>query len=668
MKTLKILVPVVMLFIAMCFVSSALTGQYNAPRDGATLTNLTFNCTFSEGLSPLRNITNVSVYSDISGSWARSTIWKADYGGYKNLAIRMNHTLPGDYTWQCIASATGGNKWINQTIKTIANTTTLTYVPLQNKTVMIHNMTGLRLGSGNFSVNPITGVITFTRDAATYKRMYNATLNISYHMAQVNTVLANRSFTFAQIPTVTISSPADSAVKASQSFVEYTVTGSSDKYYCSIWTNESATYLPRSNSLPTNNNTKVNLTYHFSAQDQIKYAVFCSETATSYPQLSDVYKFSANRTLSVDTTLLLITNTSPADGSYSRVFPVSIQVTAVDPNLQSCQFFINNQLNSTNNSMISGRLWAKVIKMPSEAKYNLSFRCNDTAANTRLLNYTIFTVDNSTPKVTKFLNVSNSGYCDRFSINWTTNEASNGSISYGTTVAAASSMIGTSTRSTGHTLPLLFNNTAETKYYVNVTSCDIAGNCNRTNHTVFSPTKLCTGWSEFAYLSDNTMNLSTALNRFNGDYIYNWNASGQVWRSYTSSGANVNAKTSMKYGDVYLLYTSTDETFWRVMTGTGIGSNNYRYNFSIGHNFLAITKLFTFGNLSVIGLNQSISRPHANNFTYFSGWNNTAKNTVDYRYNWTWNNNTKLGRTYNIESVWIWSSQQINWNGTGIGR
>ncbi len=684
-KLKHILIPsIIILLLMLIYVMATITITRNFPAEGDSIMNsdgnVSFNATIRES-NQYKNVTNASLWTDISGTFAETSKHAVAaglpmIGGVYEFYVQLNDTARGTYTWSVVAKSEGLYH-INESYdfggslnSTSSNETTLQLDHSPIRTIDIINTTnGHTMSTTLYTLEGFTGVVTFVLSDDNMSKWNNSILNVTYYLNTSESATSNRTFYFRPPPVVSLHSPADNAINQTIDFINFSVIDDAPKLYCTLYSNETGTYQFESSTVSVSasemNTTNITIDHEFDEANNIKYAVFCAETPTPYADLANIWAFSANQTVNIDRTAPTVSSLSPTNGSYSNSSYLIVNITLVDINIHSCGLYFDKSLNLTNNSMASGVDWIFSLGNVTEGEHNLSFICNDTARNVVVYNYSTVTIDTTYPTIDEYKNITFPGYCDRFNISWNTSELTNGSLNYGTNPGGGTFVSSPNNASNNHTLSVEFNDTTEeTLYYFNMTSCDLAGNCVRENFTHDAPKQLCVGWSEFAWLDDSSYNLSDILTVSNADFIYNWNATGQEWISWSSAGAG-NGNWILYFGDVYFLYTSTNETFWRNFSGDGIGSAAYNYNFTTGNNYVGITKLFTFANLTET-LNSSRHIGNTYNFTYFSGWNNSGKTTVDYRYNWSWNNGTHLGRTYDIESVWIWAMENLTWNQTNI--
>ena len=714
MKQIKLIFILMTLLISIFIVGATLTSDSLTPADGTTDMwgkaggdNITFTVKFEEANLNM-NITNISFFSDIDGSWGADGVLDAPVSGLGNSytwTYEYNGTQRGTFLWHFLAYSDGIYR-VNESF----NFTNLTSIGIGNisglilddfpikdgGTFIISNISDLASGSEEtisptlYTIDYATGNVTFTLTAENWTRWNNSNFNLSYFRNESRLSTTNRSITVGTAPTVTIDFPADSIVSKTinQTFVNFSVVGEAPKYWCSLFTNESSSYTQRGVTAVVEasqiNQSNVTITYEFFEQNDIEYSIFCAETATTSSALANIWTFSSNQSLSIDDTIPTLIGFTPTNNSYLNDTYILAGINVTDINLQSCNIYVNDTLNMTNNSVTSGVLWqsgdelgANITLVP-DGDYKISYACNDTAANEFVLNTTIYTVDTAYPGIVNETNISALGFFDRFNLTWRTiNDSTNGSLTWGTDANGIDGGSSVSPAGSGgsyttiHEATIIFNDTEQTTY-VNITSCDRAGNCDRNNITLTSPKGMRSGWSEYAHYSDNPEKLGDIINDTGTpDYIYVWNATNQDWISLSDLYVG-NDLFELEYGTVYFLYSATNETFWRDTSGVGTGSNYYDYNFTTGHNFIGITDSsddYDFSNLSLFLLQNFTVFDAENNFnwTHFSGWN-LSQDTVDYYFNWSWNNETLLGRTYDIESVWIWANRNVSWNGTNITK
>ena len=645
------------------------------PAQSATISNpsgnVSFTCNFTETNSS-RGVTNITLYQNLDGLFANKSTIHTQLGGLgtgaDSLVAQFNNTNRGDYTWQCIIQS---DAVYNNTFTPIFNGTgnlsslrlnaTPTYIRILNVT------NDVELDSSAFYVSGNTVYLNFTSLNVT--NWNNSAIYVTYSQTFRN-VMDNRTVYVRIPPTVLIHKPVNNLInKSAFQEINYSVSGEGYPYFCTLYTNETGgwTWTPPT-SVVTVINTSNNSIYHsFEEKNNVRYGLFCSEENTANIASALTWAFSSNNTISIDYTNPVLNRFTPENNTYINQTNITFTINVTDTNIHSCSIYSNGTLKATNNSIVDGILWRENITLTAQTDYNLGFICNDTASNLVSQNNTVIHIDSVYTYVSNVTNITNTGSCTSFNVTWKTGENTNGTVVY---YVSTSSDLQTTyspySAATSHTATIVFNNSEETSYQINISSCDIANNCNKSAITLNSPTKVCTGWNEFAWQSDTSHKIAKILNDSQTEFIYVWNQTGQSWVAYANTGAG-NTLFNVTFGNVYLLYESTNSTYFRDLLGTGLGDYSYNYNITQGDNYLGITKRFNFVNLS-LSLNATVGRGGINlqNFTYFSGWNNTGKRSVDYRFNWSINNETLIGNPYRIESVWLYSTMNVTWNTSAI--
>ncbi|MFA7707366.1 MAG: S8 family serine peptidase [Candidatus Pacearchaeota archaeon] len=161
--------------------------------------------------------------------------------------------------------------------------------------------------------------------------------------------------------------------------------------------------------------------------------------------------------------------------------------TSLNSNLKNITFYL---WNSTNNLVYNLTINISGTNNQTNFSYNFTnenkFYWNCIAYNNNSffnsnVNYTI-TYDISTTNISSIS--AGSITSTSASISWITNESTNSSVNYGTTINLGS-IVGNSSLSTSNSV-YLSDLSASTLYYYNVTSCDPANNCNTTGPNNFT--------------------------------------------------------------------------------------------------------------------------------------------------------------------------------------
>jgi len=471
----------------------------------------------------------------------------------------------------------------------------------------------------------------------------------------------NQTIRTERPPTVTLKFPADNnKTNAGYSdimvnFTTNSTTTSDTNFYCRVYVNDTTlNWSESAQGYTAINNTEKSILFDYPNEGDWIWNVRCRESSNE-----NIYAFaSANRTITIDTTNPSINALTPADESYKKSTTVAFTLNASDIRLSNCALYLNTSgtwvLNVTNATITSNKLWT-ISKVFASANKDVLYGvyCNDTTLNYVFGTNRTLHIDTSTPHWLGVTNESSTN-CTAFYLNWSTNEATNATFRWGTSTA----MGGVSTDSSfslNHSHLIDFVGNEDTLFYFNWTNCDRADNCNSsiTAQTI-SPISLCEGgtndgWNLYAIL-ESSINFSDILTESGADYVYWWNESGQAWK-YTQAGTTTNAATTLIYGDSVFLYEATGSNWWRTDTSTG----TYYYNITSGDNFIGLGKYYTFYNLSVESMNESI--------TEYGWYNNSAQDWKLHYWNVSWNNATILSRG---EVAWIWSDQNISWNTTDL--
>lgn len=581
------------------------------------------------------------------------------------LAITVNISDPaiasaGDFTYELDGSLSitcGANPGMQRNITSVS----LNVRDPWNTGLFSTNQTNTTDGGENATVSRIftlpsadNSQLSFTCGACDYNRS-------AEDIQCVNSTESN-NINFQYAPTVTINSPADNAWSDSASNVlNFTVNSSFNSetfFYCRIWDDSSSTLgwvADETSYTVTDDASSYQLVTHIfdEVSSGITWSVRCAEASDS-----NVYAFATNQTLNLDASDPSV-SLAPSSGTYLNSKTIdSLIVTATDTNVDSCSLFTNFSgtyaFNQTNNSMTTGVAYTfGSFDIGSDGTYIVSVACNDSSGTSISSSNQTLYVDTVYPGNDIIVNVTYDA-CDAFYVNVTTDESSNSTLMYGSAAATLSSTSADASYSTNHLLSLSYAGYEEKTMYFNVSSCDLAGNCNNSGeYSTTAPVSLCTGgkndgWSAYMVLEAST-SFSKVLNDSKADYIYWWNQTGQAWK-YAQYGTSI-TDTALSYGTAVFLYEATNSSWFRPDSATG----NYTYDFKVGDNFLGAYEDFDFNNFTVDTLNAS--------FVTTAYYNNSAKDWVLHYYDTSWNNNTPILRG---DVIWSWSSYAVSWNGTAL--
>lgn len=665
----KIIIPLIIFVLLSIITFGVLTITYgDIPIDGTTvMRNTTINCTFRNS-DDYTDITDVTLCNNFEGSWnCNDNMGYAEIGAGTNpytFSTKANFTIIGTYLYHCEGYSNGTDIVENYTIgpNTVTNIQLTRYPTKYNYIAIVNRTNGGSTLEATYTVDYKLGTIIINlTNAGNVTRWNMSNVNITYTRNYTYLIENNKTIIFHSSPIVTLNSPSDNAINNWQNYINFSVNGFNPIYYCSIYTNETGDYTYWNtytvSGVEINRTSGIRMNHDFPAKENIKWSVMCSEDSSA--RALNVYTFATNRTLSVDKTTpeFRLSWDYISNPNYVNSSTIKFYINLTDTHSGACKFFRDDLLNKTNNSLVSGTLWYYPLAGLTEGIHTFSFQCNDTANNNLTINITQainITVDITKPSIKHIINATAYGYCDRFNITWNTTEVTNASLTYGVNSPPEHTAEITTTNSTGHNAIIMLNETQQnTQFGMNITSCDLAGNCNITAFFVNTSTKLCAGWREFA-LYGASKSLQSIQIDTQADYVFQWNHSAQAWKSWSSAGTGDSA--TVPYGGVYLLYSSVNRTFFR-KTDAGM---TYYANFTQGDNYLGVVNtsgVYDFENLAS-NLNMTIGGTGLNqmNIYYMSGYNNSNGKTVNYRYNWSWNKDTVLGRANYIEGVWFYST------------
>ncbi|KKL82649.1 hypothetical protein LCGC14_1982650, partial [marine sediment metagenome] len=506
---------------------------------------------------------------------------------------------------------------------------------------------------------------------------------------------ANRTFTAEYPPQVTLNEPADNNwSKSGRLRINYTVVSAFGQFVAPfksrIWTNESdGQWRPQTGTRDALNNTHTNQDYTFQVQTAIVWGI--QATDKNNPS---VFNFSVNRTINIDTTDPTITGITPATDSTSGTI-VTITFTPADTNLDAA-LILSNMNDSTqftsyrNDTPTRGTEITAVFSVVNDGTFNFSVVVNDSSGRLVESSNRTIIVDLTTGSISNLLNSTVEGHCKELKFTWTSNESMNSSFFIDTDVEVTDgTIIENSSFTTSHAANFDFGFNAEITHFVNITSCDLAGNCETfAQVSQETPARVCAGWSQYA-IYDARINLSTIQNQSGADLVYVWDQYAQDWTFMTAGlssngGVSVGRTTNVS---VVHLFEDVNSSWIRNTTNAG----TYRFNISAVNNFVAVPILYTFGNLTETFMNSTrdipftLSNSSGNgipngttvgpiNLTFFAGYNNSVQDYVSHIFNFTFNNASFLepcvgGRTFIgtcMETFWVASGFNVSWNGSQI--
>ncbi len=158
---------------------------------------------------------------------------------------------------------------------------------------------------------------------------------------------------------------------------------------------------------------------------------------------------------------------------------VLFNITVVDPEGQNMtiNWSVAGVVNQTNNNVVNNSIVLFNYTFPSNGTYLVEARVFDNQSAQANISWNVFVVnqtDTSAPNITTVLsyNITNQSAI----INWTTDDQTNGTVNYGTSLALGI-QINDTLFATVHSIPLSVLANATT-YYYNVSSCNNFANCS----------------------------------------------------------------------------------------------------------------------------------------------------------------------------------------------
>jgi len=164
--------------------------------------------------------------------------------------------------------------------------------------------------------------------------------------------------------------------------------------------------------------------------------------------------------------------TNPANNSYTNTTPITMNWTAstdADSDSDTVSYYV-----LVNGTKICDTTDLNCSYDPSEGYYEWHVTSYDETENGTTSSSRFYTYDITKPIITNITNssITSSGA----TITWTTDELTNSTVYYRTTIATIFTS-GSASPTTSHSITLS-SLSSSTLYYYNVSSCDAAGNCN----------------------------------------------------------------------------------------------------------------------------------------------------------------------------------------------
>lgn len=425
--------------------------------------------------------------------------------------------------------------------------------------------------------------------------------------------------------------------------------------------------------------------------------VFCNSTKNNTLISNDT-----NFTFKVDTTIPVLSESSPAENSWDTDGVIVFNVNVTEANPDSC--ILNFNLNNTsgnfgefnyslNTQHYFDQTWVNfslaaanaTVYADDEGNYIWNVSCNDSAGNILQSPPITFYIDTIAPETNvtaptngststdwtpniHWLNVTNSTNFSHYAV-LIDNDSDFNSPEYQENVTTATQNY--TTVSTGLS--------GDVTYYINVTAYDLAGNKGKDRSGfLYSTDSTChtlyLGWNICSIIRTTTINATDLCTEIGStcSYIAKYNSSHDFQTYVRGASANgrmnFNANTTPDESAVVFIYVASETTYENRTWGVDATTFNFTFrNDSTGWNIFPVLNrsgirfwqldysiqtnytLGTFGNESIPpdkGYNSSTM----NITRYMSYYNASADNYVPYRSNWTWYNDTFIDYG---DAVWI---------------
>jgi SepF-like predicted cell division protein (DUF552 family) len=337
----------------------------------------------------------------------------------------------------------------------------------------------------NLTINgSTTGPFTSANNTLTNKTITLPTNGTYFWNVSCSDVLGNantsstRQFTINQTPAADVTPPQVSKISPTSGNEDTpigfsaTVTDNIGIVNCVLLIDGSQ------NGSMTVSGSTANKTFTFSQPGTYTLAANCTDAA------GNSRKNDTTVTI-LDITPPIVTILSPLTTIYNYT-NVSVSLNASDNVALGSFWFSYNDSLGNQSANIS---WSSIIDVQFDDNTTITLvaYANDTSGNVGSSSVT-FTINVSAPPDILAPSISNmnvSAITNQSAIvNWNTDESGNSTVTYGTTTALGSETVNPAFQ-TAHNISLagLLNNTL---YYFNVTSCDLAGNCNTTGPNTFT--------------------------------------------------------------------------------------------------------------------------------------------------------------------------------------
>uniref|UniRef100_A0A6M3K2Z2 Uncharacterized protein n=2 Tax=viral metagenome TaxID=1070528 RepID=A0A6M3K2Z2_9ZZZZ len=446
--------------------------------------------------------------------------------------------------------------------------------------------------------------------------------------------------------------------------IQYSANASlNTEIYCELYTNSTGINNSLWGIAATHASTRDNLTnfnYTFLDDSSTLWQLVCYDGTAKHFK-----KYTENRTIHTIGTTITPALVKPSDIYSNNGTDLGINMTCTGDYLDRGFLYLDGELNTSTEGISTGVQFIVQNLTVPDGTYNITVGCNNSDGVKYNASKFILIVDTSTPAINTLTNYTIYD-CNTFAINVTHDEEINTStIQYGLHTKTLSSTDSDSSGKTSSIHYINFSYFTESKFEINYTVEDNAGNKNHTIFNITAPVGLCEGWNVYTvYDSINMSDLETQL--VGSDYIYWWNATSQAW-IYKANGTATQGSTLLSLNSVVFIYTSGDYLWHRTNTKTNspiIIDNSS--NFLPAVNTQAFAKWFntSFKNIT---LGNMTDEGYQFSFDDIASWNNTGKKWVNGYHSFAWENQTYVGKLANtsLDAVWTYShNYKVTYNTT----
>lgn len=556
--------------------------------DGNFTDPMVFTATVKANFS--KNVTNVSLWTNVSGTWERNATANASFSDFSDLS----HSFDVQFTLDLNLSDAFTFNWMYELVTNDSNGIT----------------------NSTFSPNR-TAKVEFPPDTIT-----------------INSPVDNSNVSKPAFPVnITVSSVYDPDVD---------VTG----LQCDLFANDTETNVQIfKGRFTVDNASSLNTSVFMSEHNGINFAAKCFEA-----DQSEVYSWSSNTTFTVDRTVPVIgTRVENFTDNKANFDVVQIGWPVTEENLYQCNYWSNSTgtwlYNQTVQDLASGGVgnFTHNGESLTDGNYVAGGYCYDFAGNNATITNYTFDVDTTNPSWDLLENSSADSFAV-MQINLTTDEDTNLTVFYGKTTTDLDDTSTITSFDTNHWINLTLEDMTE--YYFNVTVCDRAGNCNGSDiqYTIPPQSGIYAGWNAYSIFTASE-DMGLIYNQSNADFVYWWNNTGKSWVAH-SGGVGTNAENPIFGGEVVWLFKSSNGTWSRSVSNSQVP---WPVNISAGSNFVGSQVEYNFTNLSVSFRNESggtLLDAHGgqniSEVNFFSYYNNSDQRYVSFFRGDAYNNQTSL--------------------------